>query len=71
MRLVMLRVQYDAGIAGLLLDEIVHPQFLLQPQGHSFPEGRDPRRSEGQIGLQQPLELDPGLVVKGDVVQPG
>ena len=53
----------------LLLQEALQEHLLLEPDRHGRHEGPDAARGERQVGLQQALELDQGLVVEGDVAE--
>ena len=46
-------------------------ELVLQPNRHRHPERAKPMRGKGQISLQQPLEFEKRLVVKGDMVDVG
>ena len=44
-------------------------KFVLQPDRHGLPETPKAPRRVGQVGFQQPIELEEGFVIKSDVVQ--
>ena len=44
-------------------------QLLLRPQRHEPQERPEPARGEGEVRLEQPLELQERLVVEADVVE--
>ena len=46
-----------------------HVQLVLEPQRHRQAKTAEPRRREGQVGLQQALELGQRFVIKGNIVQ--
>ena len=46
-------------------------QFLAQPERHRHAKRREPLGGEAEIGLQQPLEFQERLVVKGNAVDIG
>src|SRR4029453_15981447 len=50
-------------------DQVGEPEFLLDPQWSALEEGRKAFRSVVEIGLEQPLELEQGLVVEAHVVE--
>ena len=52
----------------LLAQQRLLEQLLLQPQRHRHAEGAEAARREGEIGFEQPLELQERLVVEDDVV---
>src|SRR5690348_2879501 len=52
----------------LLVQKPLLEQLLSQPERQRHAEGGIAPGREGEIGLQQPLELEEGLVVEGDVV---
>src|SRR5919109_1014662 len=46
-------------------------KLLLHPERHGLAEGLEAARRKGEIGLQQPLELEERLVVEGDEIDLG
>src|SRR5262249_46099006 len=56
-RLVVLSEQYPSSKSAGPGDVLAHPQLLSKPQWHRLQEGVNSRRSEIEIGLQQPVEL--------------
>ncbi len=52
----------------LVLQQAFLEQLLPQPQRHRHAEGAEAARREGEIGLEQALELQKRLVVEDDVV---
>lgn len=44
-------------------------QLFLEPQRHCRSKAAEPARSEGEIGLDQPLELEERLFVEDDAVE--
>ncbi len=57
--------------ADAVADERRQPRFLLEPDRHRHLEALEPGRREGQIGLEQALELADRLLVEHDVVEIG
>src|ERR1700730_11639986 len=49
--------------------KVLLQQFLLEPHWQSHAERGKPPRREGEIGLEQPFELDKRLLVKNDVIE--
>ena len=68
MGFVVLREDDLARKVEFLLDVVSHPEFLLDPERHGRDEGTKPRGGEGQVGLQQALELQEGLFIEGHVI---
>ena len=56
-------------VAQLAADLALGPELAPQPEGHGLGEGGEARRGVGEVGLQDPLELQPGLVVEDDPVE--
>ena len=52
----------------LLLQQGLLEQLLPEPQRNGHGEGSEPAGGEGQVGLQEALELEEGLVIEDDVV---
>ena len=52
----------------LLVQEPLLEQLLAQPERQRHAEGGVALGREGEIGLEQPLEFQEGLVVEGDVI---
>ncbi len=52
----------------LFREEVLEEKLLAQPQGHGHPEALEPPGGEGDIGLEQALELQERLVVEGDEI---
>src|SRR5215475_49055 len=50
-------------------DDLLEPRFLLQPHRHRHAEALEPVRRVCEIGLEQPIKLPEGLLVKDDVVE--
>ena len=46
-------------------------ELFLQPDRHGRDKGAEAPRRIGQVGLQQPLELDQRLVVEDDLIDIG
>jgi hypothetical protein len=46
-------------------------ELLFQPLRHALQERAEAGRSEGDVGREQPVELQDGLVVEADVVDLG
>ena len=51
-----------------LSDQVLLEQLLLDPDRQGVPERREATRREGEVGLEQALELQERLVVEGDVI---
>jgi hypothetical protein len=51
-----------------LLDQAFLEQLFLEPDGHRHAEGFEAARGQGDIGFEQPFELQEGLVVEGDEI---
>jgi hypothetical protein len=64
----LLPVEVRLPLLHLVAQQRLLEQLLLQPQRHGHAEGVEAARGEGEIGLEQPLELEERLVVEGDVV---
>jgi hypothetical protein len=67
----VLRVEHVTVEANLLADQLTHPELLFEPQRHRLEKRRQAGGGERQVGLEQALELEPGLVVEGDVIDLG
>ena len=52
----------------LFQQHILLKQLFAQPHRHGGAEGAEATRRKGQISLQQPLEFEERLVIKGDAV---
>ena len=52
----------------LVAQEQLLEQLLLQPDRQRLAEGAKAGRREGEVGLEQALELEEGLVVERDIV---
>ena len=66
MGLVMLRVDHlTLEAIEALPDPLAHPELFLEPERHRFQEGWEAGRGEGEVGLQESLELQEGLVIEG------
>src|SRR2546427_9318402 len=57
-----------SDFAELFEQQVLEEKLLPQPQGDRHTEGPEPARREGQVGLEQALELEEGLVVEDDAV---
>src|SRR5439155_8944937 len=68
-RLVMLGVQDLAVIAEGAADFPVEEQLLFYPQWAGHPELREPAGRNAEVGLQNALELEEGLVIEADIGQ--
>ena len=64
----LLPVEVGLPTLHLVAQQRLLEQLLLQPQRHGHAERVEAPRREGEIGLEQPLELQERLVVEGDVV---
>ena len=58
----------EEQLAELFEQQVLQEKLLPQPQGDRHTEGPEPARREGQVGLEQALELEEGLVVEDDAV---
>src|SRR5207244_3680188 len=64
-RLVVLAVEERALVAPEgLADDRADPELLLEPHGHGLDEALEAPRSDPEVGLDDPLELEERLVVK-------
>src|SRR6266436_5588047 len=52
-----------------LAKKVLLEQFLLDPQRHRHAKRSKPARREGEIGLEQPFELDKRLLIKNHVIK--
>ena len=63
----------DVALAIAPLKSAIHfprqVELLLEPLRHGLDEGFETDRRVAQIGLEQPIELEQGLVVETDIVQ--
>ena len=64
----LLDILTRAACAKLLREQILEEELLAQPHRDRHAEGLEAARSKREVGLQQSLELEEGLVVEGDVV---
>ena len=72
MRLVMLREEdLAAESLQLVQDQPPGEELVAQPHRHRGDELRQPAGRHAEILLEQPLELEQGLVVEADVVEVG
>ncbi len=53
------------GLGQFVPEERAHHQLFLDPHRHGHEEAPQAPGGEAVVGLQQPLELEVGLVVKG------
>src|SRR5688500_18782431 len=53
----------------LLQQRVSLEELVFHPDRQRLAEGREPARREGEVGLEQPLELQKRLIVEGDVVE--
>src|SRR6185503_17889648 len=67
----LLPVEVRLPLLHLVAQQGLLEQLLLQPQRHGHAEGVEAARREGEVGLEQPLELQERLVVRGGVVDVG
>ena len=58
-------------LGQLVLKEFAHQQLLFDPYGNGHQEAAQALRREAVVGLQEALELEDGLVVKGHRAQVG
>ena len=65
-RLVMLGVEDLALVAQLPPQLLVEVELVLDPERPRHEERSKPLRRDAEVGLQDPLELEQGLVVKAD-----
>src|SRR5262249_31293717 len=49
-------------------DVVLYPELVAQPQRHRREVGLQPARCKTDIRLEQPVELDEGLLIKADQV---
>jgi hypothetical protein len=68
-RLVVLGKHDGAPVPERPRDQVRHPELLAEPRGNGAHEGREPTRSNGQVGLENAIELEKRLVVEGDAVK--
>ena len=68
--LLPVEVRLPASV-NLVAQQRLLEQLFLQPQRHRHAERAEAARRKGEIGLEQPLELQERLVVEGDVVDVG
>src|SRR6185369_10218873 len=68
MRLVVLREDNLAFVIELLTDDLLHPDFLFDPDWNRFEEGLQPEGCVGQIRMENSVELYERLFVKRHVV---
>ena len=54
-------------ILQLSPDDARHPELLMEPQRDSLGEGQEGARECGHVGVENPLELNEGLVVEPDI----
>ena len=66
-----LPVEVGLPLLHLVAQQRLLEQLLLQPQRHGHAERREPARRIGEIGLEQPLELQERLVVEGHIIDIG
>jgi hypothetical protein len=64
----LLPVEVGLPLLHLVAQQRLLEQLLLQPQRHGHAEGVEAARREGEVGLEQPFELEERLVVEGDIV---
>ena len=57
------------GLFELLIQGLLLKQLLPHPQRNRHLERTQSGRGEGEIGFDQPLELQEGFVVENDIVQ--
>src|SRR5260221_7258357 len=67
-RLVVLGEDYWPLVVELARNEVGHPQFLIEPDRHGLDERGQPARTEGEMRLEDALELDERLVLEGNAV---
>ena len=53
-----------------LSQQAAHVELVPEPYRHRLREAQESARREGQVGLDQPVELHERLVVEGEVVEP-
>ncbi len=67
--LVVLGEEHLALEPEALLELLGHPQLLPEPDRHGLGERRERAREGGQVGEEDPLELDERLVVEDHIVE--
>jgi hypothetical protein len=63
------RLAYHPEVLGEIALQIpLLEEFFLQPDRHGGKEGGKPTRSESEVGLQQTVKLQEGLLVENDPI---
>src|SRR5258705_8553821 len=62
-------VCFAACLPELGANQVRHPKLLLHPKRQGFEEGTETGRSVVEIGLEETIEFQQGLVVEANVVE--
>ena len=68
MRLVMFREKDPAIVVQLFTNEFFHPDFFFDPERNGLEKGLNACGRAREISMQNPVELDKRLFVKGDII---
>jgi len=69
MRLVVFREKDHAFIINLVLNQLLHPQFLLDPQRDRHHERTNAGWGIGKISFKNSFEFNKRLIIKTNVIQ--